>query len=414
MWKYLNKGISTPIAISIILILVIAVGGFTWWQYSNMPEDNLEVELPEKEEVGDEGEEEPEESIETVIPEADKFCQERKEKGFFDSLGFIEEALAAGDPRSEVITGPSFYFNYDEDPEKEIVGTCQWDLWGGYMAFFILDKQDDKYEPVMIRDRGDNPGQRNYSFANLSIKDLNDDGIDEIIYEEAGWYGGGGNELIYVYSPKHDDFFWRKDPWIHGEDNDREYGKPVFSENIEESIEINNFLKEEETSGWNAYINGEYGFEFMYPDDFFQRMPEVVSYDCPDVNFPEECPHRINTTLGELPPNFNKKSKFSLSNLYEYFFGVAQAKIIPEVEKLVINDIVFCHRSESGAAAGSQYVSYYYATVRRRDCIVIGLFLQYPNCLNYSEGEMRNSCQQENDAKPGILEQVISTFRFTK
>ncbi len=33
MWKYLNKGISTPLAIGIVLILVIAVSGFTWWQY---------------------------------------------------------------------------------------------------------------------------------------------------------------------------------------------------------------------------------------------------------------------------------------------------------------------------------------------------------------------------------------------
>jgi hypothetical protein len=44
MWKYLNKGISTPIAITIILILVIAVGGFAWWQYEETSEDNYELE----------------------------------------------------------------------------------------------------------------------------------------------------------------------------------------------------------------------------------------------------------------------------------------------------------------------------------------------------------------------------------
>lgn len=42
MWKYLNRGISTPIAITIILILVIAVGGFTWWQYGEIENfDNI-------------------------------------------------------------------------------------------------------------------------------------------------------------------------------------------------------------------------------------------------------------------------------------------------------------------------------------------------------------------------------------
>ncbi|MCX6764695.1 MAG: hypothetical protein NTU58_03305 [Candidatus Nealsonbacteria bacterium] len=38
MWKFLNKGISTPIAIMIILILSIAVGAFTilqTWKIQN-------------------------------------------------------------------------------------------------------------------------------------------------------------------------------------------------------------------------------------------------------------------------------------------------------------------------------------------------------------------------------------------
>ena len=52
MWKYLNKGISTPIAIGIVLILVILVGSFTWWQYGEMWRETSElpgIELSEKE-----------------------------------------------------------------------------------------------------------------------------------------------------------------------------------------------------------------------------------------------------------------------------------------------------------------------------------------------------------------------------
>lgn len=44
MWKYLNKGISTPIAISIILILAITLGIFIWWQ--NIRLNNNFVQLP--------------------------------------------------------------------------------------------------------------------------------------------------------------------------------------------------------------------------------------------------------------------------------------------------------------------------------------------------------------------------------
>lgn len=58
MWKYLNKGISTPLAIGIILILVIIVGGFALWQRAEMTrEENKplpEVQIPEKKEVKDE------------------------------------------------------------------------------------------------------------------------------------------------------------------------------------------------------------------------------------------------------------------------------------------------------------------------------------------------------------------------
>ncbi len=53
MHKYLNKEISTPIAISIILILVILVGGFTWWQYGEIEKlrnESPDIELPEKKE----------------------------------------------------------------------------------------------------------------------------------------------------------------------------------------------------------------------------------------------------------------------------------------------------------------------------------------------------------------------------
>ena len=48
----LNKGISAPIAIGIILILVIIVGSFTWWQYGEIhkEETNIpEVKVPERE-----------------------------------------------------------------------------------------------------------------------------------------------------------------------------------------------------------------------------------------------------------------------------------------------------------------------------------------------------------------------------
>jgi len=48
----LNKGISTPIAIGIITILVIIVGSFTWWQYGEIEKERNDLpklEFSEKE-----------------------------------------------------------------------------------------------------------------------------------------------------------------------------------------------------------------------------------------------------------------------------------------------------------------------------------------------------------------------------
>ena len=55
MFEHLNKGISTPIAIAIILLLAVSVGGITLWQYSEMQQEEIEpvfennLELNEKE-----------------------------------------------------------------------------------------------------------------------------------------------------------------------------------------------------------------------------------------------------------------------------------------------------------------------------------------------------------------------------
>jgi hypothetical protein len=43
MWKYLNKGISTPIAIMIILVLSIAVGAFVFWQSWEIQKEEIMI-----------------------------------------------------------------------------------------------------------------------------------------------------------------------------------------------------------------------------------------------------------------------------------------------------------------------------------------------------------------------------------
>jgi len=168
---------------------------------------------------------------EELIPEASEFCYQRKERlGAYWYHCF--EVLAAGD--SESYVGPSFYFNFDEDQDKEILGSCEPDLWGGYMVIFVLDKKDDEYKTVLIKDRGkENYGQRYFNFADLRVRDIDKDGIDEIIFYESGWYGGGGDNYLHLYSPKYNEWFWRNDWWAIDIESGERSGGTNFSVNLD-------------------------------------------------------------------------------------------------------------------------------------------------------------------------------------
>jgi TolB protein len=72
MFKFLKKRISTSIAIGIILVLTIFVGGVIYWQYQEMQKEELggaELSVPEKEELEKEEEEDAEEMSESTLRE---------------------------------------------------------------------------------------------------------------------------------------------------------------------------------------------------------------------------------------------------------------------------------------------------------------------------------------------------------
>lgn len=148
----------------------------------------------------------PEFSIEGAIKEAVEFCEGRvsnlDEFSFGPSITL--KVYAAGPaPTDEDTVGPVQYFDYDGDLDKEIVGVCEPDGWGGYMALFVLDRQPDgTYHPVLTEDLGHEGPMRSYSFAKLRVEDINGDGIEEIMHISAGWYGGGGSASFSLYSPK--------------------------------------------------------------------------------------------------------------------------------------------------------------------------------------------------------------------
>lgn len=119
------------------------------------------------------------------------FCREKNERYYCDQ---------------------AFFFNFDEDEEKEIIGIC----WRGFEydkegILFVLDKQNNKYKSVLEKEGRIH--QRYYTFKNLKVEDVDKDGIDEIIYGEIGWYLAGGNSYLHLYSPKYQEWFYRDNWW---------------------------------------------------------------------------------------------------------------------------------------------------------------------------------------------------------
>ena len=179
MFKSLNKAISTPIAIIIVIVVgVFAIGGVLAYQYYwQAPEEEIPEETP-KDETADWN------NI------AKSFCEEENSILRYFSL-----------------------INFDQDKEKEIILMCgpngsSWksgDL--GPLDLYVLNKENENYQKVWNKNT-----DNDFNFQRVhepKIIDVNKDGIDEIVL--SGSSGGGtctGSFLYkFLYSPKHNELF---------------------------------------------------------------------------------------------------------------------------------------------------------------------------------------------------------------
>ena len=109
------------------------------------------------------------------------------------------------------------FLNFDSDEDKEIIGLCWKGEYDKKGLLFVLDKQNNQYKSVLEKEG--ETYQRYYTFENLKTNDVDGDGIDEIIYEEEGWYIAGGRSYLHLYSPKYQEWFYRDNWWEWDETN---------------------------------------------------------------------------------------------------------------------------------------------------------------------------------------------------
>jgi hypothetical protein len=217
MWKYLNRGISTPLAITIILILVIALGAFSWWQYEEIKKENSTLndkDLVEKEEKED-------------IAKCSNFkFEEYSVKEIYE--GEISELKFEtvpdyydfdSDIKSKAQEGPNFAGKYT---------IITWSCGDSCQRNIIIDSQTGEF----LDDFFSSWGSEYKIDSSLLISEL---GVNK------------GEEIKY-----------------YNFENER----------LKIVCEIDEEEEKENPDKWKVYKNQEHGFEFRYPGDFIVEEEE--------------------------------------------------------------------------------------------------------------------------------------------
>lgn len=248
MFKILKKRISTPIAIGIILILAILLGGLIFWQSLEMEEDlplAIEIKPEEKPKQFEITQELINKVINKVLPEnydrgtAVSFTQDLNsdelaemlisvtsivapqelphqayiavvtpldKKGNFKKIaefyfGEEEGIVFRSTPRVNTLINDSGTLDIDGDGEKEIIlglGTggasneaygvfkIDWSL--GEMNWLKIKSEDGTVENTYFLAGGSVMHQESFSF-----EDVDNDGLLEMIEKSSGYIGGSGD-----------------------------------------------------------------------------------------------------------------------------------------------------------------------------------------------------------------------------
>ena len=236
MVKFLKKGISTPIAIGIILVLAVLVGGFTLWQYSEMWREEGEfpkIEIPEKEEETAE-----ESSIVKCsnlkfedYPVTKEYKGEIAEVDFESAPQYYNFYTAITNGAKE---GPNFAGKYT---------IVTWGCGAPCQSNIVVDSQTGK-----ILD----------GFFSAWGSDYNIDST--LLISDIGAYKG---TVIEYYEFK--------------------------DEKLNLVCKVGDRESEEKTADWKIYRDEEYGFEFEYPNKFFHGEPELNISSSKVVILPEDC-----------------------------------------------------------------------------------------------------------------------------
>lgn len=158
----------------------------------------------------------------------------------------------------------------------------------------------------------------------------------------------------------------------------------------QQTPQINIVQPTNQTAGWSAYTNNQYGFEIKYPkiNSFLVlNKPEVISSG-----------------------NINNDGCFTGNSNYP--------NPVTEKGTATINNVPFCISWTNDSAMGHSYPTYFYTTYKNGNYFTLVFQFNITACDNLKEGTNYNPCIDffNNSANNSdkIAGNIISTFKFTK
>jgi len=140
------------------------------------------------------------------------------------------------------------------------------------------------------------------------------------------------------------------------------------------------------TASWKTFSDN-YGFQMQYPPDANVMVaPTSRIVSCDASFFPNSCPKGIS-------PGYPDKT-----------------------EKETINGVNYCFYLGDNCGMGSCEIDYSYLTTKNNVCYVLDFSQSRvpTSCDNGSSSDVVQKCKSEQSANQALIDQAVSTIKFTK